>query len=105
MGRITIAVYKPKPGKGNELLALVNDHLPILKTQGLVTDRKPIVMTSADGTIIEVFEWTSRTAIDEAHSNPVVQTLWNRFGEVCDFALPTDLPEFHKLFSEFEPVN
>lgn len=105
MGRLTIAVYKPKPGKEKELDNLVKDHFPILQKQQLVTDRKAIVMKAADGTIVEVFEWASRKAIDDAHHNPVVQQLWERFGKACDFVLPNQVPEFNNMFSEFEPVN
>ncbi len=105
MGRITFAIYRPKAGKEKELLQLVKEHLPILKGQNLVTDRKPIVMQSKDKCIIEVFEWLSRSAIDQAHGNPEVQKLWGRFGEVCDFEVAKNIPEFSEMFSEFEPIN
>ena len=105
MGRITFAIYRPKPGKEKQLLQLLEEHLPILKTQNLVTDRKPIVMQAADKSIIEVFEWKSRKAIDEAHTNPEVQKLWGRFGEVCDFDSPKNVAEFSEMFSEFEAIN
>ncbi|MFI5158631.1 MAG: hypothetical protein ACHQF4_07175, partial [Sphingobacteriales bacterium] len=59
MGRIVIACYKPKPGKGEALKALMKTHLPRLKKEGLVTDRESIMMEATDGTIIEVFEWLS----------------------------------------------
>jgi hypothetical protein len=105
MERITIAVYRPKPGKENQLLGLVKEHLPILKSQGLITDRKPIVMQALDKTVVEVFGWKSAEAIKEAHTNPEVQKLWGRFNEVCDYLIPTDVQEFHNMFSEFTPIN
>lgn len=105
MGRITFAIYRPKPGKEKQLLQLVEEHLPILKNQDLITDRKPMVMQAKDKSIIEIFEWKSREAIDQAHSNPEVQKLWNRFGEVCDFESPKNIAEFADMFSEFESIN
>jgi hypothetical protein len=72
MGRITIACYKPKPGKNEALKQLMKTHLPRLNQQGLVTDRESIIMEAADGTIIEVFEWISEEAIQNAHKNPAV---------------------------------
>lgn len=105
MGRVTFAIYRPKPGKEKELLKLVEQHLPILKTQQLVTERKPIVMQAKDKCIIEVFEWKSREAIDQAHANPEVQKLWGRFGEVCDFETPKNIAEFSDMFAEFESIN
>lgn len=105
MGRITFAIYRPKPGKEKQLLQLVDEHLPILKTQNLITDRKPIVMRAKDASVIEVFEWKSREAINQAHNNAEVQKLWNRFSEVCDFETPKNIAEFSEMFSEFESIN
>ena len=105
MGRIVIVGYRPKQGKEGQLLQLIDEHLPILRTQHLVTDRKPVVMRAADGTVIEIFEWKSAQAINDAHTNPVVQELWNRFSMVCDYTIPVDIDEFQVLFSEFEPIN
>jgi hypothetical protein len=47
---------KPKPGKEAELHALAVEHLPFPRSLGLVTNR-PHAMATADGTIVEVFEW------------------------------------------------
>lgn len=105
MGRITIAVYRPKKGKEEELLALVRDHIPVLQKEDLVTDRKPVVMQGSDNCIIEVFEWRSPEAIEAAHHNPQVAELWGKFNEICEYAAPVSVKEFHNLFSEFEPVN
>jgi hypothetical protein len=62
------------------------------------------MMRTADGTIIEIFEWISQEAIEGAHHNPVVQDLWKRFEAVCSYDTPSNLPEFQKMFAHFEPV-
>ena len=105
MGRIVFAVYRPHEGKEGQLLELVQEHMPILKSQRLITDRKPVVMQSKDKATIEVFEWQSAEAIALAHQNPVVQELWTRFSAVCDYDKPSNVSEFHNIFSEFEPIN
>ena len=104
MGSISVACYKPKPGCGEALVELVRNHLPPLRVQGLVTDRAPIAMRTADGTIIEIFEWVSQEAIAGAHQNPVVLDLWKRFEAVCWYETPSNLPEFQNMFSHFEPI-
>ncbi len=105
MGRTVIVVYRPKPGKNQQLLQLVKDHLPVLHAQKLITDRKPIVMRAADGAIIEVFEWRSADAIKSAHHNQAVQALWQKFNEVCDYEAPVNVKEFQGMFSEFETID
>lgn len=104
MSRIVIVAYRPKPGKEAELIKVVQEHVPILKTQGLVTDRKPVIMQAADKTIIEVFEWKSREAIDAAHTNSVVQELWKKFSQVCEYVPASSVSEMEDLFSEFTPI-
>ncbi len=104
MSRIVIACYKPKPGKTQALRELMKEHLPILSSQGLVTDRESIIMEAQDGTVVEVFEWRSSEAIEAAHTNPVVQTIWQRYAEVCDYIPVADVAEAAQLFSEFTPL-
>lgn len=104
MGSISVACYKPRPGSEQALLELVRGHLPPLRAEGLVTDRASIVMRAADGTIIEVFEWTSREAIEGAHKNPTVLDLWKRFEAVCWYETPSNLAEFQNMFAHFEPI-
>ncbi|MDP8982573.1 MAG: hypothetical protein M3O35_18505 [Acidobacteriota bacterium] len=105
MGSISVACYKPRPGCEQALLDLVHNHLPPLRAEGLVTDRAPIVMRTADGVIVEIFEWVSQEAIAGAHKNPAVLDLWKRFEAVCWYETPANLPEFQNMFGHFEPLN
>jgi hypothetical protein len=36
---------------------------------------------ASDGTVIKVFEWESQEAIAAAHTNPVVQKMWEKSEE------------------------
>jgi len=103
--RIVIAVYKPKEGQEDILLSEVRDHHQLLRSEGLATDREPIVMRSADGSILEVFEWASAAAIAEAHGNPRVQAMWARFESCSTYGKLADLAEAGAMFAEFSPVS
>jgi quinol monooxygenase YgiN len=104
MGRVVVACYRPKPGMKYRLLDLTKSHVSRLRAEGLVTDRNPIAMEPQDGTVVEVFEWASREAIEQAHSNPQVQEMWREYGEVCEYVPLAELDEAKQLFSEFSPV-
>jgi len=86
------------------LLELVRNHLPPLRAEGLVTERESIVMRAADGTIVEVFEWVSREAIEGAHKHAAVLDLWKKFEAECWYETPSNLAEFQNMFAHFEPV-
>lgn len=103
--RIVVVVYKPHPGKERALEQVVSKHYSILSKENLVTTRLPIVMRAGNGSIVEVFEWRSAEAIQAAHTNAQVITLWEEFNAVCTYETPLSLEEFHNLFSEFEPIN
>ena len=103
MGRIVIACYKPRAGQAGALRELMQVHLSILKSQGLVTDRESILMESEDGTIVEVFEWASKEAIEAAHNNPVVGEMWEQYNKVCEYIPIAEVPEANQLFSQFTP--
>ncbi|TPV96542.1 MAG: hypothetical protein B7733_04230 [Myxococcales bacterium FL481] len=104
MGRIVIVCYRPLPGKADELRRLVHAHHDRLQAEGLVTQRAPVVMEAANGSIIEVFEWESREAIERAHHNSAVSAMWQEFAAACEYVPVADVPEASELFSEFVPL-
>ena len=101
--RIVIVAYKPKAGKADALQELMREHLAILKSQDLVTDRPSIMMEASNGTIIEVFEWKSQSAIEQAHTNPAVLKMWEKYAEACDYIPIGQVEEAASLFSGFKP--
>ena len=105
MGRIVIVAYKPKRGKAENLKQLTKTHVPRLRQEGLVTNREPIIMEAADGTIIEVFEWLNAAAIEQAHQNKVVHQLWAEYAEVCDYVPLNALTEAADMFATFNAVD
>ena len=102
--RPVIACYRPKPGQEAVLLDLVRSHVPVLRRLGLATDRAPYSMRAADGTLVEVFEWTSAKAIAAAHEHPEVHAMWAAFGAACTYVKVSELTEALQLFAEFTPL-
>lgn len=103
--RIVIVGYKPKVGKEEMLKSLMREHLSTLQKLNLATDRNSIMMEAADGTIIEVFEWKSKAAIESAHTNPEVLKMWTKYAECCDYIPVGNVAEIANLFSEFTPFS
>jgi hypothetical protein len=105
MGVMVIVAYRPRAGKEALLLQLTREHVPILRAEGLATERPVQAMRAKDGTILEVFEWTSQAAIDSAHTNAAVGKLWGRYAEACDYVPLKDVKEASDLFAGFEPID
>lgn len=104
MGQFVIAAFKPKTGMQQQLAAAIEKHWRVLRAENLVTDRPRYAMEAKDGTIIEVFEWRSSEAIEQAHHNPAVLALWAKFEPACEYVPLAGLPESQHPFSEFKPL-
>lgn len=102
---LAIATYTPKAGHEKELFELVKRHLPVLRELEFATDRSNYIAKSQDGTIIEVFEWTSLDAINAAHQHPAIANIWEKMTLIADFHPMTTLPEGKKPFPGFELLN
>jgi hypothetical protein len=101
---IVIVAYKPKPGKEAELLQLTREHVPLLRGEGLATDRPVIACLAKDGTIVEVFEWAAG-GVERAHTNPVVHKLWERYAAACEIVPLVSLTEASNMFASFSPLD
>ena len=101
---IVVVAYKPKPGKEADLLQLTREHVPLLRAEGLATDRPVTACLAKDGTVVEVFEWEAGGA-ERAHSNPVVRQLWERYGAACDIVPLASLGESSTMFASFSPLD
>jgi hypothetical protein len=101
---IVIVAYKPKPGKEADLLQLTREHVPLLRAEGLATDRDLIACQATDGTVVEVFEWVAG-GVERAHTNPVVHKLWERYAAACDIVPLVSVPEASNMFASFTPLD
>ena len=100
-----IAAYRPKPGKANELRKLIHEHRRTLD-EAQLTSPKPTILLRArsDGTLLEIFEWASSKAADEAHQHPSIRGMWNKLARVADFVPLSEVEEANNAFSHFEGV-
>ena len=70
----------------------------------LVTDAPVYASRSANGTILEVFEWTSQEAKAKAHENKVVMDCWNQFFGLAEIVPLSSLEEAKAPFASFERI-
>lgn len=101
---VSIATYRPKPGCGESLRNLLLDHTDLLRAEGLVTTRPSLLLSAQDGTLLEIFEWVSGAAIDEAHDNPRVMERWEALSAACDYIPLAELAEAQAPFAGFRPL-
>ncbi len=84
-----LCIYRPRKGREDELLALVERHWPALHTVGLVTDEPAIVYRATDkrtGRIffVEIFSWRDAQASAVAHETSEVRAVWGPMEDVLE---------------------
>ena len=100
--QLTFAMYRPKKGKSAQLKKILKDHVPTLHKLELITKKSSHIVESENGTIIEIFEWTSVKAKDIAHKHPAVRAIWGKMMDICTFPPMEDLPEAKHSFPNFK---
>jgi len=73
--------------------------------EGLASGYPRTLLTAANGTVIEIFEWESEAAAQRAHDNPTVKKLWGQIAELAEFIPLSAVPESQKLFSPFKQIE
>jgi hypothetical protein len=104
MSRIGFVLYRPRKGKEDELVKMIQTHFPLLRREGLITDRKAMGMKTNDGSIMVVFEWMTPESIEKAALHSGVQNIWMKVSKISDFDKPGSIAEFHDMFPDFEAL-
>jgi hypothetical protein len=102
---LALAMYKPTEGNAEKLKEILKDHIPTLRKYELIADGTAYMVQSADGTIIEVFEWINNEAKNTAHEHPAIRTIWGKMEGICEFPGLQDLPEAKRPFPNFEILS
>ncbi|MEH7505092.1 antibiotic biosynthesis monooxygenase [Neobacillus drentensis] len=101
---IFMALYRPKPGKSEELLEVLKVHIPTLREEELITNRELLTLQAEDGTIIEIAEWRSTEAIERAHQSAAVMAVWDKIGSLAQLTSLSTLTEAQERFPNFKPL-
>jgi hypothetical protein len=99
---VAMALYRPFPGKEEELWEILRHHFPTLQREGLVTEQELLTLQASDGTIIEIFEWCSEEAKEKAHASAAVMEIWNKMMTVAEMTSLSTLPEAQRPFPNFK---
>ena len=103
-GSVVLCCYRPKPGKQAELLEVLRDHVQTLRMLGFAAGHARTLMTAADGTVIEIFQWDSEDASRKAHDHPEVRKIWKRIEDLAACVPIGTVAEAAKPFSPFQSV-
>lgn len=81
--------YRPKPGREEELFALVKKHWPALRSTGLAVDDSIELYRATDKRsgqqyFVEIFSWRDAKAPEIAHQMPEIMAIWEPMTPMLD---------------------
>ncbi len=104
MGILVICSYRPRPGQEEEARLLMQGHVPLLRSHGLITERLEVQGVAATGELVEIFEWESAEKSRGAPAIAEIGAHWRAMGEVMDFVPLSQVPDAQHPFAHFNPI-
>jgi len=105
MPRVSIMIFKPQKDKLGELIALLKQSRSTLLKFGKVTAREQILAMTIEESVIQILEWTSKEAEEEAAVHDEVRELWMQAERISEFQKPIEVREFNQMFPSFEVIK
>jgi len=102
--RISVLTLRPGYGREANSLVLLDIHLELLHSRGLITSRAPVIGRTSTNEIIAIFEWDSAGAIAAADSDPTVLRNMRALLAVADLVALTDVVSTSEPFFELAPL-
>ncbi|WP_426512437.1 hypothetical protein ACPPVO_18510 [Dactylosporangium sp. McL0621] len=83
MDLTVISTYRVRSDALGDFRDLLGRHWPILRELELVTATPPQYYAGAAGDdggvpVVEIFEWSSESAAQQAHTHPAISEIWER---------------------------
>ena len=103
--RLTLSVYRPRPGREGELLPHLHEEIAALRARGHITARPAVICRAPDGAYLVVSEWASPTAVDDAHGDESIVEIWRRKDGLAEYLAPADLDGSAAPFASYDVID
>ena len=103
--RISLSAYRPRPGRGDEVVPHVREEVATLRTHGYITSRAAPICLTARGEYLVIAEWATETSVDEAHADDVILEVWRRKEQLVEYIAPADLDGSGVPFASFDVLE
>lgn len=103
--RISLSAYRPRPGRGDEVLPHLRHEVATLRARGHITSRPAPICVTATGEYLVTAEWATETSVDEAHADEVILDVWRRKEQLVEYLAPCDLDDSTVPFASYDVLE
>jgi len=100
--RVSLSAYRPRPGRGGEVVPHLREEIGTLRAHGYVTSRPAPICLTARGEYLVISEWATETSVDEAHADEVILEVWRRKEQLVEYIAPADLDQGDVPFASYD---
>jgi heme-degrading monooxygenase HmoA len=103
--RVSLSAYRPRPGRGDEVLPHLREEVAALRAHGYITNRPVPICRTTRGEYLVISEWTTETSVDEAHADDAIREVWRRKEQLVEYIAPADLDQSDVPFASYDVVD
>ena len=105
MQKLAFIVFKPRKGKTEELIAFLKRSFVILQNLKVASEKPQVLVSSMDGNIMQIFEFSAADKPESAAVYPEVRELWTEAEKLSEFLKPSSIKEFQEVFPSFDIIS
>lgn len=100
--RLSLSAYRPRVDDRHRLEEHLRQEIAALRSRGHITERPvPICRTEA-GEYLVVLEWSTTTAVDDAHADAAILAIWERKAELFEYVGVSELARASVPFAAYD---
>ena len=102
--RLSLSAYRPRIDDRRSLEEHLRQEVEALRSRGHITHRPvPICRTEA-GEYLVVLEWSTTTAVDDAHADAAILAIWERKAQLFEYVGVGELARASVPFAAYDIV-
>jgi hypothetical protein len=82
----------------------LRQEIAALRSRGHITQRPVPICRTEVGEYLVVLEWSTTTAVDDAHADPAIQAIWERKAQLFEYVGAGELVRAGVPFAAYDVV-
>lgn len=105
MARLLMVAYRPHPHQRDTVLGLLYEQYLLVSGLGLIADRQPWVMESANGEIVYVIAFSDAGQVDRCWENETFQDIDSQLLQLAEMVPVHSLQEASGPYLDMEEID
>lgn len=107
MSEVSVAIYRPRDGRGAELTELLKELVDTLVAENVVSHASQCILLRSfeDGAHVVMTRWASPQIERRAQDNPTLNAMWARIEDVAEQITLGELEEAEAVAPSFERID